>query len=117
MASERNASILLFTLLATIVLFAILAVAGNTKAFEEHAYMPGFGWVEPNVDNPHNIIDGSCEPSTLMSGFPIATTRQAMPNNCLKDTNLIAASMNYAIYFAAAAIISVGAVGVVRDRL
>lgn len=117
MSAGRNASSLLITLIVTIVLFAVFAGISSLNALEKHAYMPGFGWEGPNVDNPDNIIGGVCAPATFISGFPIANTRQAMPKNCLKDTNIIASSMNYALYFAVAAIIAVGVVESVRAKL
>ncbi len=117
MSAGRNASSLLFTLIATIILFSVFVGISSMNALENHAYMPSFGWREPSVDyRPAGIIGGVCAPTTATTGFPIASTRQAeIPDNCMKATNPLAQVMNYALYFAIAAIISVGLVGRMRS--
>jgi hypothetical protein len=107
---------MLFSLLGTMVLFLVFIGAGTLDLIEEHAYMPQVGWQEPTDNAPG--IHGVCAPTTATSGFPLAATRQAAPpNNCLKATNPLARSMNYALYFAIAAIISVGAVSSIGRRI
>jgi len=116
MSAGRNASSLLFTLVATIVLFTVFAGVSSLNALEKHAYMPEFGWgKEPSVDyHPGSIIGGVCAPTPTVAnaGFPITSTRQAeIPDNCLKAKNPLAQVMNFALYFAVAASISVALIG------
>jgi hypothetical protein len=116
MSAGRSASSLLFTLIATIVLFAVFAGISSLNVLEKHAYMPGFGWNQP-ADTASGL-HGVCDIDTSTRGFPIAATRQAAPpDDCLKVKNPLAQAMNYALYFAVAGIISVGAVEGVRSRL
>lgn len=113
MSAGRSASSLLFTLIATLVLFAVFAAVSNLDSLEKHAYAPEFGWNQP-TDNASGL-HGVCDISTATTGFPLAVTKQAAPpDDCLKATNPIARSLNFALYFAAAGIISVGAVGGMR---
>lgn len=116
MSAGRSASSLLFTLIATIILFGVFAGISSLNALEKHAYMPSFGWTQPTDNAPG--LHGVCEPTTATSGFPLASSRQAAaPDNCLKATNPLAMYMNYALYFAVAGIISVGVVESMRPRL
>jgi hypothetical protein len=116
MSAGRSASSLLFTLIATIILFGLFVGVSSLKALEKHAYMPGFGWQQP-ADNAAGL-HGVCEPTTATTGFPLVTTRQAdAPDNCLKARNPLAHAMNFALYFAIAGIISVGVVESMRSRL
>jgi hypothetical protein len=107
---------LLFSLLGTMLLFVIFAGVSTVNLLERHAYMPDVGWQQP-TDNASGI-HGVCAPTTVTSGFPLASAKQAdAPNNCLKAINTLARSMNYALFFAVAAIISVGAVSSLRNRI
>jgi hypothetical protein len=110
---------LLFTLIATIILFFVFAGVSTLNVLEQHAYMPSFGWKEPTADyHPGSIIGGVCGPTAAINGFPLASTRQAaIPDNCMKATNPIASAINYALCFAIAGIISVGVVESVRSRI
>jgi hypothetical protein len=81
---------------------------------EKHAYMPQTGWNQPPgvVPGLHDVC-----PSTT-SGFPLASSREVeTPVNCLQAKNSLARSINYALYFAAAAIIAVAVVERIKDRL
>lgn len=112
MSAGRSASTLLATLVATMLLFAVFVGISTADILERHAYTPGFGWNQPADKTPGNILHGVCASTAVTSGFPLAASRQAAPpDNCLKATNPLAQAMNYALYFAAAAIISVALVG------
>ncbi len=116
MSAGRNASSLLFTLIATIILFAVFAGISSLDPLEKHAYMPGFGWDEPTDNAPG--LHGVCEVDTSTTGFPLATGRQAAPpDDCLKAANPLAKAIDFALYFAVAGIISVGVVEGVRSRI
>lgn len=128
MSAGRSASGLLFALVATVILFGVFAGISSLNVLEKHAYMPEFGWQQPKVSTPAGIVGGVCAPlgvragfsgpSVGTTGFPLSNTRQAdAPHDCLKATNPLARSMNFAIYFAAAAIISVAAFERIRHRL
>jgi hypothetical protein len=109
---------LLFSLLATAVLFLVFAGVSTVNLLERHAYMPDVGWQQPKVNASNSVIGGVCATDTATSGFPLATSRQAdAPNNCQKATNPLARSMNYALFFAVAAIIAVGAVSNIQRRI
>lgn len=113
MSAGRNASTLLFTLVATIILFAVFAGVSSLNVLEKHAYMPQAGWNQPTDNAPG--LHGVCDIDTATAGFPLAVSRQAAPpDDCLKATNPLAKAMNYALYFAVAGIISVAVVGSVR---
>jgi len=110
MSAGRNASTLLITLIATIVLFAVFASVSSLNTLEKQAYMPSIGWQQP-TDNASGL-HGVCDIDTSTTGFPLATTRQAAPpDDCLKAANPLAQAINYALYFAVAAILSVALAG------
>jgi len=110
MSAGRNASTLLISLVGAVILFFAFAGVSSLNALEQHAYMPDIGWEQPKVETPEGIIGGVCAPTKATNGFPLAYSKQAdLPHNCQKATNPLARSMNYALYFATAAIIAVGA--------
>jgi len=102
-------------------LFGVFVGVSNLNVLEKHAYMPEFGWDQPKVVENALAgapIGGVCAPTNVTSGFPLADKRQAdLPYDCLKATNPLAQYMNYALYFAVAAIISVAVFERVRHRL
>lgn len=117
MSAERNASTLLISFAATIILFLLFMGVSSLSVLERHAYMPDIGWEQPKVSAPAGIIGGVCAPDPATNGFPLAYRRQAdLPHNCLKATNPMSQYMNYALYFAVAAVIAVAIATVVRNR-
>lgn len=112
MSAERTASYLLFALVSTIVLFAVFAGVSRLPFLAKHAYATDYGWQTAASAQPVGVCDRSVAPK----GFPITERRpsQADPTGCADETNAMAGYMNLALYFAAAAMISVGAVGIMR---
>ena len=85
---------------------------------EKHSYALDVGWQTPAGQT---APQGECDRLLTKRGFPLTIRRPAPadadPTGCLDQTDPLASAMNYAIYFAAACILSVGVVGAVRSRL
>jgi hypothetical protein len=115
MAIGRNASTLLLTLVATIVIFAVLLVVSGLGTLERHAYTLNFGWQVPNVGQP----SGVCDRALTYKGFPIRTGRPADPaddpSGCLDSTNALAQGINFALCFAVAGLVSATVVSRLRN--
>jgi hypothetical protein len=115
MSAGRNASMLFVSAVMTLVLFLVFAGVSRLDALEKHAYVPGVGWQQPADNAPG--IHGVCAPDSATGGFPLADSRQAaLPDNCSKAHNVTARAIDFALYFAVAAIIGVGAANIVRQN-
>ncbi len=117
MATGRNASSLLVTLLMTIVFFALFVGISSIDMLSRHAYDFGYGWQASTVKYPA----GDCAHPYTNTGFPLKNTkddrRDEDPSGCEGSSNPLARSMDLALFFAAAAILSAGIVGVAKERL
>lgn len=117
MSAGRSASSLLITLLMTIVLFVVFMAWSRLDILQKHAYDLGYGWKEATTLYPV----GDCGSGYANAGFPLKSSRDDRrdydPSGCEGGTNVLARDMNYALYFAAAGIVSVGIVEMVRSRL
>lgn len=115
MAAGRNASTLLMTLVATFVLLGVLLVVSGLNVFEKHAYTLNFGWQTPTAPQP----SGVCDRAVTYKGFPVRTSRPADPaddpSGCLDSTNPLAESLNFALCFAVAGLVSVTVVSRLRN--
>lgn len=113
MSASQTASALLLTLISTVALFLIFAGVTSLSVLAKHSYALDYGWQTPKAAAPI----GECDRALTVKGFPLTTRRPSTdPSGCLDETNTLAREMNLALCFAAAAIISVGAVGVMRNR-
>jgi hypothetical protein len=115
MAAGRNASTLLITLVATIVLFVVFVAGSKVDAVDKHAYSLDFGWQIPKTGQP----SGECDRAVTYKGFPLRSSRPADPaddpSGCLDSTNPFAGAMDFALCFAAAGIISAAVVSGIRN--
>ncbi len=111
--ASRNASMVLFSLLLTIGLFAAFALVIQLPGLSKHSYSLDYGWSTPV---PASVPIGECDRALTTKGFPITTSRPSRSDSsgCLDEKNFLAKNMNLALCFAAAVLISVAATEVVR---
>lgn len=111
MSAGRNASNLLFALLATAVLFVVLIGVTSLPPLSKHSYDLGYGWDQPSGTVLHDKM--VC--STKTRGFPLVSSRVIeTPTLCQDQTNPLAKDLNLALCFAVACVIAVGVVNVGR---
>lgn len=117
MAANR-ASVTLVAVVATFVLFGLLAAVSHLKVLEKHGYDTGIGW---QTAKPAFPPAGQCDRVLITRGFPLTTRRPATSaedaTGCLDDTNPLANAMNYAIYFALACIVAAAVANAARNKL
>lgn len=116
MLAGRSTSSLLITLLMTVVLFMAFMAWSRLDVLQEHAYDLGYGWQEATTVYPA----GDCSAGYSNEGFPLKSRRDDRrdydPSGCEGGANMLARSLDYALYFAVAGIVSVGVVEMVRSR-
>ncbi len=121
MATSQSASMVLFSLLGTVILFVAFAGISKLNILDRHAYVPEVGWQWPSETKPPSTDNweyyDTCQNKNKTSGFPLADWRGAASAvRCLHATNPLASGINYALYFAAAAILSTGIVIAMKER-
>ncbi len=113
MATQRNAKVLLVTLVSALILFLILVATINIPALGKHGYVANFGW-----QTPESQAGGGCDRALATKGFPLTTQRPANDAaGCLDSTNPLARAMNLALCFVAASVISVALTEGIKGRL
>ncbi|HVV66724.1 MAG TPA: hypothetical protein VHB72_01480 [Candidatus Saccharimonadales bacterium] len=115
MAAERNASLILLSVISAAVLFIILLGVCRLGFLSHHGYSLQTGWKTPAAQPV-----GECDRMLSHSGFPLTSRRPADsvddPSGCLDATNPLAQALNVALCFAAASVVAGGIANVIHRR-